>query len=658
MSDLVHPFDRVHAVLQSALSAISRVPSELSGFTASAGSKDTTKAESKQRDQMQNESLLQVPQDPSHGDVATSVCLKLAKQYGLAPRALAEQLVAAIMQQPDYAQICERVEIAGPGFVNFFLKIDTYLPVLGSVLETQETFGTNATLNTKTVLIEHTSPNPNKEFHVGHLKNNVTGLAISYVLEASGATVIRDCVNNNRGIAIARLMWGYLEYARKDEASTPADIEYWYAHPDAWNTPKEAGMAPGKFIDALYVRAAQAAKEDPQVDQATRSMVIAWEAGDQKNRALWKQTQEWVWAGYRQALERVDGWKFDRIWNESEIYEAGKAHVERGVQEGIFRVLKDGAILTDLEAEFGLTDAIVQKNDGTALYITQDLELTRLKRETFHPDIMMWVIGPEQTLAMKQLFAVCDQLGFGSYKDFVHVPYGFILVKEDDGIPRKMSSRSGGALHVQDLIDRAQQDVLAYVTDDTLSEREAAQIAEAVAVGAIKYALLKVQRTQDQVFDYNSMIALEGDSGPYILYAYARAAAVVRRLQQDLQHHAQQDQPSSRVAQFLQNQRVADEEACVYDASFYETKEEQALLKLLSRYPESVAQAAAQYAPHLIATYAYQLATQFNRFYGACPILRAESDELRLCRIALTLAAKQVLGNALKLLGIQPIERM
>lgn len=583
---------------------------------------------------------LDIPKDKSHGDFSTNAAMVLAKQAGKSPREIAEAIISAlsdeqwVMGKPELAQSSKLIahsSVAGPGFINFKIATGNFRKIIDEILQQKETFGKGTDLKDKIILIEHTSPNPNKELHLGHLKNNVTGLSISYLFEAEGARVFRDCIDNNRGIAIARLMWGYLKFAKKDE-SIPTELGYWFDHKDQWYTPQEKNITPGKFVDDLYTKGSEDTKNNSESEQIVRQLVIDWESEDQKNWTLWKLTQDWVWNGYEQSLGRVNGWKFDHIWHEHELYKKGKEHVDRGIKEGYFKKLDDGAVLTDFKKQFGIPDTILIKNDGTSLYITQDLELTKQKREKFNPDKMMWVIGPEQSLAMKQMFAACSQLGFGNYEDFHHIPYGFILIKNKEGKPEKMSSRKGTQIHVNDLIDKAKEDLKQYIKVETLTSEEVEEITEKVAIAAIKYSLLKVTRTQDMVFDYETSISLEGDSGPYIMYSYARAKSILREA------------------------KVESNEFKI--ESGLDSEEEVGVLKLLSLFPEKVSEAAREYAPSIVANYLYDVAQSYNKFYNTHSVLKAESEDVKQSRLALTQATAQVLKNGLGLLGIETVEKM
>jgi arginyl-tRNA synthetase len=225
-------------------------------------------------------------------------------------------------------------------------------------------------------------------------------------------------------------------------------------------------------------------------------------------RALWKLVLSYSYAGQELTLSRL-GNKWDYVWHESDHYAEGKQWVEEGLHKGVFKKGEEGAIVTDFSA-YNIPDTVVIKSDGTSLYITQDLELTRLKKEKFHPDRMFWVIGPEQSLAMKQMFVACEQLGIGKYADYTHLSYGSVTIKGQG----KMSSRSGNVLYIDDLIDDVRNHVLVVMDGEHMNNDEKKAIAEQVALGAVKYGFLRAGRERDIAFDLETAILVPTSSMP------------------------------------------------------------------------------------------------------------------------------------------------
>lgn len=560
--------------------------------------------------------IVEHPENMAFGDYSCNVALK-----SKSPRKTAEAIVVKLKAEDSMKKIASKISVAGAGFINISIKSDVLINQINQVLIGNE----KKPYQGKKYLVEHTSPNPNKAMHLGHLTNNVIGMALANIFEALGCQVVRDCVDNNRGIAIAKLMWGYLKFGHKLQKQI-TDLNYWYDHQAEWQTPADAKMRPDRFVDELYVKASEDCKT-AEAEKAVRQMVIDWEAGDKKNRALWAKVLKYSYQGQELTLKRL-GNKWDRVWHEHEHYQQGKDLVELGLKKGVFRKGKEGAIVTDL-TKYNIPDTVVIKADGTALYITQDLALTKLKKETFKPDKLFWVIGPEQSLALKQMFAVCEQLGIVKIKECQHVSYGWMSLKGKG----RMSSRTGMVVYIDDLLDQAVKKTKAIMRRSGESEVEKAsidEVAEKIGVGAVKYSILKVGRTKDMAFDFDESISLEGNSGPYLQYTYARALSVLNKSE-------------IRSTKFETNSKS--------------NAEEKILLRTLYRYEEVVSQATEELAPNLIANFLYDLAQKYNGFYNRHQILKAEK-EVKEFRLWLTQATAEIIKKGLMLLGIATPERM
>ncbi len=567
------------------------------------------------------EVILDTPKDSTHGDLTTNIALQVAKQLQKAPIEVAKEITDLFAGN---SQI-DKVEVAGPGFLNFHLNKSLVKEVINTIIES-ENFGTSDWGKGQTWLIEHTSPNPNKAMHLGHLRNNVTGMAISNLAKGIGVNVVMDCIDNNRGIAIAKLMWGYLKFANKDQAKQIEDINEWYSNQDEWQTPEDLSLSPDKFMDHLYVKGAEDFKNE-DVESKVRQLVVNWENEDKVTWDLWKKVLDYVYAGQSATLKRL-GSHWDYVWHEHEHYKEGKEIVEKGLEIGIFTKLDNGAVMTNLKS-YNLPDTIVIKKDGTSLYITQDLALTKRKIEKFHPTKMFWVIGPEQSLAMKQVFAVSEQLEFGKFEDFNHIAYGFITIKGQG----KMSSRAGNVVYIDDLLDDARDTVLEKIKNESLSESEKLDVAEKVGLGAVKYSILKVGRLTNTAFDFDTSLSFEGDSGPYLMYTYARCTSILRQAKVKV----------SRI------ENLAD---------VLNTEEEQQVLRTLNLFPKKVLEAAQEYAPNVLCSYLFELAQIYNKFYNQHSVLNAQTQEDINSRIALTYAVSQTLKKGLSFLGIETVESM
>lgn len=608
---------------------------------------------------------LDFPADPNFGDFASNIALQGFAQLSAeqrqdlkvnSPRDLAQQLVAQlqekIKQQPQLAQHIAQISVDGPGFINFTLS-DEYLKSLIAQVLSQPDYGAGAQQLETRWEIEHTSPNPNKAMHLGHLRNNVTAMAIANLWQTQGIKVIRDAVDNNRGIAIARLMWGYLKFAHREDESVDkrednsadkredesadikedkrtTDLNYWFEHQDEWLTPKDKNQRPDKFVDELYLKASEDFKNNSDTEQKVRQMVVDWELGDKATWALWTKVLSYSYQGQEMTLQRL-GNVWDKVWHEHEHYQQGKELVALGLKKGIFKKLADGAVLTNLE-KYNLPDTIVQKADGTSLYITQDIALTKLKKDTLSAQKLHWMVGPEQSLALKQLFAVCDQFGIARLQDLTHLSYGYMSIKGAG----KMSSRLGNVVYIDDLVDAVKNEVKTTMAKNRtdFSAEMLEKISETVALGAIKYSILKVGRMSPTAFDLDSALRLDGNSGPYLQYTYVRANSVLEKAEYQVGTNSSQE-----LTQYRLN------------------PEEKAILRHISRYPTLVQLASEACEPSKMANFQYELSQKFNSFYNKHQIL-TEDLTTSTFRLNLTQSMMQLLKHGLEILGIEIPDKM
>jgi arginyl-tRNA synthetase len=558
------------------------------------------------------------------GDFSTNIAMRYAKVLSKNPFDLAEE-VAEFLRQNLVSGI-ERIEVVRPGFINFYLTSDAKIQHLSTIHSRGSEFGINKLHQGERWVIEHTSPNPNKAMHIGHLRLNLIGMSIVRLIEHAGATVIADCVYNDRGIAIAKVMYGYLAHMKKREEA-PTSVLYWAEQQDSWYTPIEKEMKPDVFVSECYVKGEELFSSSPEIEKQVRNMVVDWEAGDEVTWQLWRQVLSYAYEGNERVLARL-GSRWDKVWYEHEHYALGKAYVDRGLEQGIFTKLEDGAVLTQLEA-YGLPDTIVLKNDGTSLYITQDIALTDLKKKTYDADKLVWVIGPEQTLALKQLFAVCEQLGIGKLKDFTHVSYGKVGLKNETGSTVKMSSRAGTVILAEEVIDAVKEQILIKFNEENKHQGDKKEgLAEKLAVGAVKFSFLKPDKNQDMAFDITQALEVQGDSGMYVLYTYVRTRSILKKAGGV---GASGSHPTSLGLE-------AD------------------LLRYLLFYEETVEKAVVDLSVHHVAQYLLELCSLFNGWYSQETILDGSDREAY--KLQLVEAVGITIKNGLALLGIDTVEEI
>jgi arginyl-tRNA synthetase len=577
---------------------------------------------------------LEAPEVEGHGDyscnVAMQLCSKLkAKSSKLKistqklkvdeyknPGDLAEEIVKRLKKDKKLAKYVSRIEVAGPGFINFWLSEGALLDRLENVNKTQEQYGSGSALKGKKILLEHTSPNTRKTLHVGHVRNNILGMAVHNIMEFSGADVTMDAINNDRGIHVMKAVWAYMKYGKG-------------------KTPESEGVKPDKFVDKYYTIGSKEA-ENEDIKEEMQELLRRWEAGDKEVRGIWNKLRDWTFKGFAETYKKL-GSKHDHQWFESDFYEKGRETVDLGLKKRVFKKLDDGAVLSNLE-KYKLSDAIILRADGTTMYHTQDLYLTQLKRKKYTSDLYIWDIGPEQSLYLNQLFAMLEQLGIGKRSDYFHLSYGYVFLKGKG----KMSSRRGNVVSadwlMEEVVKKAKEIIDDSGTGRGLSKVEKEKVAESVGLAAIKYGLLKVARLTDLQFDIEESLSIEGNSGPYIQYTVARTNSV----------HAKFKVQNSKLKTTTKNLKP--------------NKEEMLLLRSFVHFPEVVEEAAEKYAPNLICNYLFDLAQKYNAFYNQHRILNPEvkgkRQELKEFRLAITQATGQILKNGLTLLGIDTPERM
>lgn len=564
--------------------------------------------------------------DPAFGEFATNVALKYAKDLKQSPMMLAEELTAHLREK-KYEGV-DKVEFVRPGFINIFLTRSCLFDQVQTIITARDNFGKNEALAGEKWVIEHTSPNPNKAMHIGHLRLNLIGMGIVRLVKLAGAQVVADAVYNDRGIAIAKAMYGFLAYMKKS-ATVPTDITYFADHQDEWLTPESKMQKPDEFVSLCYLKGEEDFIKSPQIEQTVRQMVVGWEANDESVWKLWRHILQYVYIGNERVLNRLGSY-WDKVWYEHEHYQRGKDYVERGLSEGVFKKLEDGAVLTNLEERYHLPDTIVLKKDGTSLYITQDIALTDLKKKAYQADKLVWVVGPEQSLAMKQLFAVCEQLGIGKLSDFTHVTYGNVSLRGKDGGPLKMSSRAGTVILIDDLLDEVKGVIKArFVADGKHEPWRQEELSEKLALAAVKFAFLKSDKDQDLVFDVEQSIDVQGDSGLYVVYTYVRTQSILRR---------------------------ATGTAGSVVTVPADLGAEAALVRSLLYFDEVIKQSLADLSVHHVAQYLLEVSSEFNRWYAKETILDGSPAEPY--KLAIVAATGIVIKNGFTLLGIPTVDEM
>ena len=544
------------------------------------------------------------PPDGAMGDYAVP-CFNIAKVVKRSPTEVAQVLAGNVTS----GKLIDRAVAAGP-YVNFFVNFFEFAELtLTEVARKKAAYGKSSGGQKQTVMVEYFSPNTNKPLTIGHVRNFCLGSTVARLLKFLGYRVVESTLYNDRGIAIAKTMVGYQKWG---QSKTPAD----------------ANLKPDHFVGSFYVRFAQAAKDNPALEDEAKEMLVAWEAGDAEVYALWKKLMTWVREGFVDTLKDYGIKTFDNSYVESEFYKKGKDVVEKGLKKGVFVKGEDGVIYAPLE-QYGLPDKVVLRPNDTSLYITQDLYLAYLK-DKYKLDRSVYVVGNEQDLYLKQLFKILELLGFKNVDKYTHLSYGMIRLPSG-----KIKSREGlipgtGAddllLQLRELAAQESKQ-----RDDSLSAKEVRQRSLTIALAAVKYYILSVDPKKTMVFDPKQSIAFVGNTGPYLQYVVTRINSIFEKVKA---------KPKTSV-----------------DFSKLTAPSERTLVKLLAAFPQTVHTAGEQYDPAHLSHYLYELAKTFSVFYEAVSVIKGSPDEFAV-RLLLLTSVQTVLKNGLTLLGIDPLEKM
>ncbi len=512
------------------------------------------------------------------------------------------------------------------GFLNFELSDDYWLEVA------QKRVANGVSIphigEGKKVVVEYSSPNTNKPLHLGHVRNNVLGLAMCEILVANGYEVIKNNLVNDRGIHICKSMIAWQKWGNGE-------------------TPESAGIKGDHLVGKYYVEfdkhyraevkalvekglTEETAKNEASLMQETRQMLQKWEDGDEMVLTLWKKMNAWVYAGFDVTYKRL-GVSFDKIYYESNTYILGKAMVQEGLTSGAFYQKEDNSVWVDLTAD-GLDEKIVQRSDGTSVYITQDIGTADLKYQDFKMDKFIYVVGNEQDYHFKVLQLILKKLNKPYADGLFHLSYGMVDLPEG-----KMKSREGTVVDADELMEEvvstAQKQTEELGKTEGMSAEQLEILYETLGMGALKYYLLKVDAKKRMLYDPKESIDFQGNTAPFIQYTYTRINSILRAASE-----------TGLAVKFELPDQLAPEE-----------KE---LIVLMNGYPDAVNAAANHYNPSEIANSVYELAKAFNKFYHEHSILGATKENERNFRITLSQVVGETIKHGFGLLGITVPERM
>ena len=506
------------------------------------------------------------------------------------------------------------------GYLNLYFSTEEYASrVVNSILEMRSGFGQGEKKNER-VMVEYAQPNTHHSFHIGHARNAILGESLARIVESAGFDTIRASYPGDIGLGVITVLWAYHKFYKGQEPRDVHERGQWllkiYTEATSLLEPKENEKPEEKAQRETY-------------DAERREMLRKWDAGDPAVRALWLETREWSMEELREILSMLDI-EIDEWFYESEVDEPSKAIVNELLEKGIAEDERDegGPVIVKIDEKLGLEKekyrtAVILRSDGTTLYLTKDLALAKDKFEKFKVDRSIYVVDNRQSLHFQQAFKILELWGFPQAEKCFHLAYGFVSLPEG-----AMSARKGRVVLFKDVADEAERRALAAMTSRTpeMSNTLRIQTARQIGLGALAYAMLSVDNNKDIVFDVNDALSFDGRTAPYIQNAHVRANSILRK------------------AGGMPGSAVFSHELASHEVQ---------LIDLISRFPDTVEQAAQEYRPLVIATYAYDLANAFHSFYHSVPVIQADSAEVQAARLRLVAAAKQVLANALRLLVIQ-----
>ena len=571
------------------------------------------------------------PDFEGHLTVVTFPFLRISKKK---PEETGEDIAQWLMANTDLVAAFNTVK----GFLNLIIAPAQWLQLLATI-DADAHYGLQLpTAESPLTMVDYSSPNTNKPLHLGHVRNNLLGWAVSKIAEANNQRVVKTNIVNDRGIHICKSMLAWLKYGNGETPETSGKkgdhlVGDYYVAFDQHYRAEVAELKAQLIAQGVGEEEAETrAKAEVPLMVEAREMLRKWEQGDEEVRGLWRKMNEWVYAGFDETYKAL-GVSFDKIYYESDTYLEGKEKVEEGLAKGLFYRREDGSVWADFTKE-GLDEKLLLRADGTSVYMTQDIGTAKLRFRDYPINKMVYVVGNEQNYHFQVLSLLLDRLGFEWGKSLVHFSYG--MVELPNG---KMKSREGTVVDADDLVEgmveqaRRTMDEAGKNTD--MSEAEKQEVARIVGLGALKYFLLKVDARKNMVFNPEESIDFNGNTGPFIQYTYARIRSILRKAQ-DAGIVLTEELPTG------------------VEIS---TKEEE-IIQRLADFRGVVEAAGEDYSPSGIANYCYELVKLYNQFYHEFQILREEDAAKRNFRLILSRNVAKVVRLGMELLGIEMPERM
>lgn len=529
---------------------------------------------------------------PEHGDYSTNVAMRMGKN----PREAAEEVKSKLILDPEVTKTISQIEIAGPGFLNFFVNKEALLEEVNSIILQKDLYGKNNEPPKDTIIVEYSSPNIAKPFTIGHFRSTIIGDAVANLLEANGKKVFRDNHLGDWGTQFGKQIYAIKTWGNEHEIETSEN--------------------PVKELVSLYVKFHEEAEKNPQLDDEARAWFKKLESGDAEARRIWQKCIDWSWKEFDSIYKKL-GVRFTenngKGYGESFFEDKMQVVIDELEKNNLLTNGDDGARLVFFEGE-KYPPLMIVKKDGASLYSTRDLAADKWRLETYGKDtVIINEVGGEQTLYFNQLYEVEKMLGWITENQRIHIRHGLFRFKD-----KKMSTRKGNVIWLKEVISLAEEKA------QGLGEQNS-DINEKIAIGALRWNELKRDSVGDIVFDWDEILNMKGNSGPYMQYTVVRAKSI------------------------LNKSEVKEHQFGIL------SEEDMPLTRMLLRYSDVVKSAGESYSPSTLSTYLYELAQLFNGYYDQVKIIGSENESHK---IALITAVEIVLTNGLLLLGIQVPEKM
>ena len=547
---------------------------------------------------------IEYPREKIHGDYATNIAMIIGKRVRKNPMEIAENLKSQISNLKS--GLFEKIEIARPGFINFFLLEPVFINELKKILREKDNYGSSKTGRGKTVVIDYSSPNIAKPFGIGHLRSTIIGQAIYNIYQFLSWKCIGDNHLGDWGTQFGKMIVAIRKWVKKEDI-------------------KDLSIAD---LEKLYVSFHKEMESHPEMEEEGRAWFKKLEENDKEARKIWQACVDISLKEFDR-IYKLLGIKIDYTLGESFYQGKMKPIIKEAVEKKIAIESKRALIIKYPKDK--LPPAMILKSDGATTYLTRDLATIKHRLKTWKPNLIVYEVGAEQTLHFKQLFRAVEYLGWVKKEKLFHVAHGLYRTRAG-----KFSTRKGEIIHLEgvlkEAIERAKKIIEKSETGKILLEKEKEEIAKAVGIGAVKYNDLSQHYSKDIIFDWDKILNLKGNSSPYLQYTFARCMSIINKAEPEIDFkRAKNINPNS---------------------------EEKDILRTIYKFPEVVQESAEEFSPNLICNFAFDLAQKYNLFYQLHPVIKAETKELKSFRLFLTTAVAQVLKNSLAILGISAPEKM